>query len=266
MFCAVAMPVLAVTGFAGSNLRPTSATASVTRCRDGFGGRHVGVGKDDEELVAAVAPDEIALARRPSHRLGDLHEEQIAAEVSLRVVDALEVVEVEHHDAELPAAVEQALERVEREAPVRETGERIALAELLEPRVGRREIPLASIERAHERADDRDARAERDDDDERRDDARVQRRPPERGELGNVGRVRETPGPFEPDDGVERERVRAGEEERDAPPDDQRVEHGREHVERRHRAARGAEAVDEVRHDGAVAEPRRSRAQRPPTS
>ena len=50
------------------------------------------------ELVAAQARGEIVLAQRRAQALGDGHEQRVARRVPERVVDGLEVVEVEEHD------------------------------------------------------------------------------------------------------------------------------------------------------------------------
>ena len=67
---------------------------------DGRRDRLVGAGKQEHELVAAVAGDLVVRAQLALQRAGDLAQQLVAGRVALGVVDALEVVEVQDHGAE----------------------------------------------------------------------------------------------------------------------------------------------------------------------
>jgi hypothetical protein len=54
-----------------------------------------GVGEQDQELLDAVAADEVALAQRGAHGRGHRGQDLVAAAVAVGVVDVLEVVQVE---------------------------------------------------------------------------------------------------------------------------------------------------------------------------
>jgi hypothetical protein len=63
------------------------------------------VDDDDDELVAAEPGDRIALAHASSKATSNLLQQQIAGVVPLRVVEGLEIIEVEEHQsAVVPAA------------------------------------------------------------------------------------------------------------------------------------------------------------------
>ena len=101
--------------------------ADALRERGGVGGllhlRH-----DDGELVAAHACDHVELARAAAQTLADKLEQLVADMVSERVIDALEVVEVEaKHRQALAAldALDLVVELLEQQRPVREVGQRI---------------------------------------------------------------------------------------------------------------------------------------------
>ena len=56
-----------------------------------------GAGQQDDELVAAVAPDQVVVAQLAAQRDGDLAQLLVAGLVAAVVVDGLEVVEVDQH-------------------------------------------------------------------------------------------------------------------------------------------------------------------------
>ena len=60
--------------------------------------------ENDDELVAAEAGDCIRLAERAAQTLRDLRQEQVAGRVSARVVERIEVVEVEKKNGPAHAA------------------------------------------------------------------------------------------------------------------------------------------------------------------
>jgi hypothetical protein len=51
---------------------------------------------DHDELLAAEAVELVAAAKSRAHEVGEMHQDLVAVEVAELVVDALEVVEVEH--------------------------------------------------------------------------------------------------------------------------------------------------------------------------
>ena len=57
---------------------------------------------EDRELVAAVPEDEVAVAHRLGHRMGDPGQQRVARRVAVRVVVGLERVEVQHQQCERP--------------------------------------------------------------------------------------------------------------------------------------------------------------------
>ena len=60
------------------------------------------LGEYDDELLAAVAREGVDLADLLLHPMGQLAQHRVAARVAVRVVDLLEVVEVEHQHRERP--------------------------------------------------------------------------------------------------------------------------------------------------------------------
>ncbi len=93
----------------------------------------------DGELVAAEAGDQVALADQALDALGDRDQERVAGAVAERVVDDLEVVEVEEEDRGdlvlgmgIPLGAEHALERQLEHAAIGRARERVALGEVLD--------------------------------------------------------------------------------------------------------------------------------------
>ena len=96
----VAMPMLAVTRDAAdprsadvARGSPRSSSAATVRAL-----ALVGLGEQHRELVAAEAGEHVGLAQAAAQQLGDAAQELVAGAVAERVVDVLEVVEVEHQD------------------------------------------------------------------------------------------------------------------------------------------------------------------------
>ena len=80
----------------------------------------------DQELVATETGHEVAGTHPPSDPIGDLAQHEVAGRVTVRVVDALEAVDVDEHHRALVVAVHQhALEVLEHGEPVGEAGQRI---------------------------------------------------------------------------------------------------------------------------------------------
>ena len=92
--------------------------------------RPVGVGEQQQELVAAVARGEIACAQRAHEDLAHGCERLVAELMTVKVVDLLEVIVVDDHDRERddgPAGMRrEPLERLIGGAAVGELGQRVA--------------------------------------------------------------------------------------------------------------------------------------------
>ena len=138
------------------------------------GGDRVGLlrrrlGQQDRELVAAEAGEHVGLAQAAAQRVGDAHDQLVAGRVAERVVDRLEVVEVEHDRRALRAvaldvgdvALELALER----AAVEQAGQRVVVGHvaqlgLVAAALGdvlhlREEVERLAVGVAHQRRVDR---------------------------------------------------------------------------------------------------------------
>ena len=89
-----------------------------------------GDGQGDDELLAAVAGDEVVGPGCLAENAGDLAEDGVADLVAVGVVDPLEVVDVEHQDGHpqslQPAPVGQGAELGEEEGPIVEAGQGVA--------------------------------------------------------------------------------------------------------------------------------------------
>ena len=104
-------------------------------------GEPVGLGeaarrRDDRELLTADPADGVPGAHAANEDLGDLREHLVAGRVAVDVVDALEVVEIEHHEGDR-RVVGGGLDELEPEAFVEravvpEAGERVGLGLTLE--------------------------------------------------------------------------------------------------------------------------------------
>ena len=119
----------------------------------GLDGRR-GVLEQHRELVAAQARGQVVLAQRGAQPLGDRHEQRVAGCVAERVVDALEVVQVEEqHGGRVVVARERRLDAQREERAVGQARQRIVARlvrqALLELRHGRqRARRLTALERA----------------------------------------------------------------------------------------------------------------------
>ena len=89
----------------------------------------VGLGKQGDELVAAVAGGRVDPADALGDDLADAAQHPVALEVAEPVVDRLELVEIHHQQAEAAprprAAGDLAIDRREEEGPVEEAGQRV---------------------------------------------------------------------------------------------------------------------------------------------
>lgn len=110
---------------------------------DGQAGRHrrragfsLDVLTDEEELVAAEAPDRVAGTQRPLEARGHLLEQPVTGGVAEAVVDHLEVVQVDEQHRERDSQPSQApqslLDPVEQERPVGQAGEPVVQCLVLE--------------------------------------------------------------------------------------------------------------------------------------
>ena len=70
----------------------------------------VGLGQDEHEFLAAIPADEVARAQVLDDRLGDAAQDDVAGGVAVRVVDGLEVVDVDEGDAQRPLVARCALD------------------------------------------------------------------------------------------------------------------------------------------------------------
>ena len=90
---------------------------------------------DDDELVAGIPGDDIALAGVFLEHLGEALEGEVAEAVAARVVDLLEVVEVEDGEREgrvvALGGVQLALEHLAQRPPIRNTGQAVGVGQAL---------------------------------------------------------------------------------------------------------------------------------------
>ena len=129
------MPTLMVTrtGLPGS---PKSWVATRRRIRSAKFRDSAAVvsGQQHDELLAAVARDDVHRALLPLEQAGELLEHPVAHQVAVGVVDLLEVVDVDHHAGEhggVPGgAVHLLLQLLHQRAAVEAVGERIGLGQL----------------------------------------------------------------------------------------------------------------------------------------
>ncbi len=115
-----------------ASLRIATSSSSAIRARLAL----VDVRQDDRELVAAEARDGVGAPQTAAEDVGDGRDELVAGAVAERVVDVLEVVEVEReHRAAGAVALrrgELAGELLLEAAAVEERGDRVVVGEVLE--------------------------------------------------------------------------------------------------------------------------------------
>ncbi len=101
-------------------------------------------GHDDGELLAAEPADDVVRPDRRAQRVGQEPQQLVADAVAVHVVDALEVVDVEHQDGDGPMRSTRLLDRVQQPlveaAVVEQAGERVGLRFPLEPRADLRVV------------------------------------------------------------------------------------------------------------------------------
>ncbi len=129
----------------------------------GHGTRHrarafaIGAGQHDRELVATEARHGVAIAQRSAQPVGDLAQHRVAGDVTERVVDALEAVEVEQQHRQ-PAAggarrAQRLLDARHQPRAVRQAGERILVGEAQHLLLARGDAFAHVVEAAGELAD-----------------------------------------------------------------------------------------------------------------
>ena len=103
--------------------------------RNGLGVGDVAQAFDQQrELVATEARDDVALAHASAQAFAHRAQHEIAAAVTHRIVDVLEVVEIEeqHRDAGIAAAraIDRSDEPLYQQAAIRQSGQRVVVGEI----------------------------------------------------------------------------------------------------------------------------------------
>ena len=84
-------------------------------------------GQQDGELVAAEAGHDVGRTQHAAQPLGDAAEQAIAGAVAERVVDDLEVVEVDEQHGDAPAGAQRAAEALHEQLAIGQAGERVVV-------------------------------------------------------------------------------------------------------------------------------------------
>nr|WP_228430773.1 hypothetical protein [Baekduia soli] len=204
----------------------------------------VGAPEDDGELVTAQPRDEVLGPDAAAQALGDLAEQQVAVHVPERVVDLLEVVEVEQHHGRAGVVLadggaQRVLQPRAQHAAVRQPGERVVQRVVLElQRLARAAVDAQQGQR--ERGDEQEAELGGQDGQRRQGERHARRGADEDEVLAQIGADREAL--RERDDDGDQQGV--GDEERQ-----RRGHHGRQ-VAGQERRARGVRDVGQrVEHD-----------------
>ena len=106
-----------------------------------------------DELVAAETGDDVGASHGRAQPVGHDAQELIAARVAQRVVDLLELVEVDEVDGEWPAAAQarhRGVHLVAEKRPVRQAGERIVAGQLIDLGLGH--APIGDVLEQNDRA------------------------------------------------------------------------------------------------------------------
>ena len=100
-----AMPIEIVTDRPGlpSTANRSRSTSSAQLLGEDRAFLDVRLGQDQHELLAAVAADQVGRAQVGGERLGDAAQDDVAGRVAVRVVDGLEVVDVDEGDRQRAA-------------------------------------------------------------------------------------------------------------------------------------------------------------------
>ncbi len=98
------------------------------------------IGEQHDELVAAHSADGVGLANAGLEAFGDLAEDRVAGLMPKRIVDPLEVVEVDHHDGEIVlrslARSMKSFEPVAKQGAGGKAGERVVMRDMVDVLVG----------------------------------------------------------------------------------------------------------------------------------
>jgi hypothetical protein len=113
---------------------PSKTAASTQPLGRGARALHLGAGKDQQEFLAAEAPEHVQSAQGRCDDRGQLPEHRVARGVAVAVVDRLEVIDVDqahrHRRAQARGARMLARQRFEQEAPVVDAGQLVAHRDL----------------------------------------------------------------------------------------------------------------------------------------
>ena len=105
---------------------------------------------DHDELVAAQAPERVGAAHDAVEPRGDGLQQLVAGGVPERVVDGLEVVEIDEQGRDLRlaarAAREHLLDAIEDQRPVRQAGQRVVRRQERELLLASRELFIGSLD------------------------------------------------------------------------------------------------------------------------
>ena len=133
----------------------TGELERLVECPEQTLGDQLGTGRkrelcgDDDELVAAEAPDRVGLAHDRVEPRGDRAQQIVAGGVAQRVVDRLEVVEIDEQRGDrrlLAAGADQhLLEAVEDQRPVRESVRPSCVAMNASSSLAARELLVAAL-------------------------------------------------------------------------------------------------------------------------
>ena len=128
------------------------------------GCRAVGARQYDEELVAAPARYDVHAAHRRGQDVGERHERFVALGMTEGVVDALEIVHVEHHDRQRKTRGERILQEILEGSlhgtAVHQACESVALGEDDELAAHRLPFLRHGVDEMHEMGEDRRLLAE----------------------------------------------------------------------------------------------------------
>ncbi len=120
--------------------------------RRSLGPGGIGVGQDEEELVAAEVGDGVALPDALQQLLGRHFQEAIAGLVPQGIVDLLEAVEIQQHDRQRflvpPRPRQGLLQTVVEEKAVRQAGQGVVVGEIIESGLGL--LVLAQVDEGFE--------------------------------------------------------------------------------------------------------------------
>ena len=112
--------------------RRAAADPSGEAARDALGRRGIGAGQRQGELLAPDAPEEVAVAQVPARHVDERPQRRVPGRVAVLVVDLLEVVEVEQHEGQPVAAIEEDAQLVLERPAVRDARQAVAPGRVLQ--------------------------------------------------------------------------------------------------------------------------------------